>query len=340
MGRDPAGRLAAGSSAGIMRISSRPRLRPVGYDDHLSLVDHLDELRTRIIVALLAFGVAFGFCFWQNHRLLTLIDGPLSRQTQAQVRAGHGPLGATYEVQRTARDVAVQLRTVASDLSAAKLPGTPPGSLEQVRRKLNRDVMRLSAAPQGDRPVTLGVGEPFTTTVTVSFIFAVILSLPVLLLETYAFMAPAVEPALRRRLRPLITAVPGLFGVGVAFGYFVVLPAAVKFFENFNSGQFNVLVQAAPYYKFAAITLLTMGLVFELPAVILAVTRAGFITTRRLRRSRRYAIGACAMVAALVPGDAITMLLETVPLYLLFELSRCSQASQSDAPGVRARPLR
>ena len=107
----------------------------------------------------------------------------------------------------------------------------------------------------------------------------------------------------------------------VAFGYFAVLPAAVKFFQNFNSAQFNVLVQASQYYKFAATTLLAMGLLFELPLVILAVTRAGLISTHRLRRSRRYAVAGCAMIAALLPGDAITMLLETVPLYLLFEIS-------------------
>lgn len=304
-----------------MPIPSRSQLRAVGYDEHLSLVGHLDELRTRIILVLLAFGIAFGLCFWQNHRLLALINQPLSQQTQAQVRAGHGPLGANYEVQRGARDVALQLQIVAGDLSRAKLPGIPAASLRQVSRSLGRDVHRLSAPPQGDRPVTLGVGEPFTTTVTVTFIFALILSLPILLLQAYAFLAPAVAPELRQRLRPLIPAIPGLFVVGVAFGYFVVLPAAVKFFQNFNSGQFNVLVQAAPYYKFAATTLLTMGLLFELPVVILAVTRGGLISTHRLRRSRRYALGACATVAALLPGDAVTMLLETVPIYLLFELS-------------------
>ncbi|HTX32803.1 MAG TPA: twin-arginine translocase subunit TatC [Solirubrobacteraceae bacterium] len=293
----------------------------MAYDDHLSLVTHLDELRTRIIVSLLVVGVAFGLCFWQNHRLLTLIDHPLAQQTQAQARAGHGPLGATYEVQRSARDVALQLQAVTRDLAQAPRPPIPAVALDRVSRSLQRDVKRLSAPPQADRPVTLGVGEPFTTTVTVTFIFALILSLPVLLLQAYGFLAPAVEPRLRHRLRPLLPAIPGLFVVGVAFGYFVVLPAALHFFQNFNSDQFNVLVQAAPYYKFAATTMLTMGLLFELPVLILAVTRGGVISAQRLRRSRRYAVGACALVAALLPGDAITMLLETVPLYLLFEFS-------------------
>jgi sec-independent protein translocase protein TatC len=107
----------------------------------------------------------------------------------------------------------------------------------------------------------------------------------------------------------------------VLFGYFVVLPAAVRFFQNFNSGQFNVLVQASQYYHFAAVTLLAMGLVFQVPVGILAATRAGVVSTRQLRHNRRYAVLACGAVAAFLPGDAVTLLLETVPLYLLFELS-------------------
>ncbi|MHB8658062.1 MAG: twin-arginine translocase subunit TatC [Solirubrobacteraceae bacterium] len=297
-------------------------LRPVAHDDQLSVVGHLDELRTRIIVSLLAVSVAFGLCFWQNHRLLTLIDSPLAHQTQQQVRDGHGPLGSTYSVQLSARDVALQLRAVVGALGAQT--GVAPAtraSLATADQHLARDVHRLSAPPQGDKPVTLGIGEPFTTTVTVSLIFALILSLPVLLAQGYAFMMPALDPERRKRMRPLTYAIPVLFILGVAFGYFVVLPAAVKFFQNFNSAQFNVLVQASQYYKFAATTLLAMGLLFQVPVAILAVTRAGLITPRQLRHHRRYAVGACAAVAALLPGDAITMLLETVPLYLLFEVS-------------------
>lgn len=297
------------------------RLRLVGYEDSLTLVAHLDELRTRIIVSLLVLGVAFGLCFWQNHRLLQIIDHPLAHQTQAQVRAGHGPLGATYEVQRNARDVALQLRALTDALRRSSRPPLKPALLAHVDRHLRADVRGLSAPPQGDHPVTLGIGEPFTTTVTVTLVFALILSLPLLLLQAYAYLAPAIEPEQRRRVLPLLPAAPLLFLAGVAFGYFAVLPAAVKFFQNFNSAQFNVLVQASQYYKFAATTLLAMGLLFELPLVILAVTRAGLISTHRLRRSRRYAVAGCALIAALLPGDAITMLLETFPLYLLFEAS-------------------
>jgi sec-independent protein translocase protein TatC len=297
------------------------RLRSVGHDDRLSVVDHLDELRTRMIVALAVVGVAFAFCFWQNSRLLQIVNKPLAHQTQKQVRAGHGPLGATYTVQQSARDVAVQLRSVVGVLESERATAAAGQSLEQVGLSLDRDIKRLSAAPTGDKPVTLGIGEPFMTTVTVSLIFALILSLPLLLLQVYGFFMPALEPEQRKRLRPLLIAVPLLFITGVAFGYFVVLPAAIRFFQNFNSTEFNVLVQASQYYKFAATTLLAMGLLFQVPVAILAVTRAGVLTPRQLRRHRRYAIAICAAVAAFLPGDAITMLLETVPLYLLFEAS-------------------
>ncbi|MGN6868744.1 MAG: twin-arginine translocase subunit TatC [Solirubrobacteraceae bacterium] len=293
--------------------------RAVGHDEELSTVGHLDELRTRLIASLIVIAVAFGFCFWQNHRLLHFIDRPLAHQTQEQVRAGHGPLGATYAVAQNARDVAVQLHAVVGVLSAHVSPHER-AALGAVDRHLRGDIARLSAPPQGDRPVTLGIGEPFTTTVTISLVFALILALPFVLHQVYAFLMPALEPTERRHVLPLVSAIPFLFVGGVLFGYFVVLPAAVHFFQNFNSSEFNVLVQANQYYKFAATTLLAMGFLFQVPVGIVAVTRAGLVTARRLRHSRRYALLACGLVAAVLPGDAVTLLLETVPLYLLFEV--------------------
>lgn len=297
------------------------RFRPISHDATLSVVDHLDELRARLIVSLIAVAVAFGICFWQNHELLHLVNQPLSTQTQEQVRAGHGPLGATYSVQQSAKDIAQQLGTVVGVLRGEPHTASVSASLAHVQSDLGREVTRLSAPPQGNRPVTLGIGEPFTSTVTVTFIFALILSLPVLLLQAYGFFMPAFEPEQRRRMLPVTLAIPILFAAGVAFGYEVVLPASLHFFQNFNSDQFNVLVQASQYYKYAATILLAMGLIFQVPVAIVAVTRAGLITPRQLRKNRRYALLACGLVAAVLPGDAITMLLETLPLYLLFEFS-------------------
>ncbi len=305
-----------------MLTAIRTTIRLVGHEDRLSTIDHLDELRTRMIVSLAVVVTAFGFCFWQNHALLHLINRPLTQQTQAQTRAGHGEFGPTYTVALGARDIAYQLERV---VQAVGQTGTAEGrrtatALVGVDAALRRDVARLSVAPQGEKPVTLGIAEPFTATLTVTLVFALILSLPVVLYQAYAFLMPALDSRHRRAVRPLLAAVPVLFGAGVAFGYLVVLPSAVHFLQNFNSSEFNVLVQAGQYYGFATTTLLAMGLLFQVPIGILAVARAGVVTAAQFRRNRKYAVAACAAVAALLPGDAVTMLLETVPLYLLFEV--------------------
>ena len=298
-------------------------VRRAGHDEQLGLVDHLDELRTRLIVSLAVLVAAFAVCMWQNHALLHLVNKPLASQTQKQVRAGHGPLGAAYTNQTNTRAVATSL---AGLVGALERPGSGASastraSLRALEPQLHRTITRLSAPPQGDKPVTLGIGEPFTTTIGITLIFALILSLPVLLYQLYAYLIPAVEPRHQRVARPLLLAVPALFAAGVLFGYFVVLPAAVRFFENFNASQFNVLVQASQYYHFAAMTVLAMGLLFQVPVAILIATRAEIVTPRQLGRNRRYAILACVAIAALLPGDITTMLLETIPLYLLFEIS-------------------
>jgi sec-independent protein translocase protein TatC len=295
----------------------------IGHEDRLNVVDHLEELRSRLIISLAALAVAFGFCMWQNHALLHIINKPLAHQTQKQVRAGNGPLGATYTVQQSARTVATQLQLVVGALERPGSGVSPAtrASIEGVSPQLHKALKGLSKPPEGNKPVTLGIGEPFTTTLGIALIFAFILALPVILYELYAFLLPAFSPEQQRLATPLMLAIPFLFVMGVCFGYFVVLPSALRFFQNFNSGEFNVLVQANQYYHFAAVTLLAMGLVFQVPVGILAATRAGVVTPKQLRHNRRYAILACGAIAAFLPGDAITLLLETVPLYLLFEFS-------------------
>jgi sec-independent protein translocase protein TatC len=295
----------------------------VGHEDRLSVVDHLTELRVRLIVSLAALAVAFGFCMWQNHALLHIINKPLATQTQKQVKKGNGPLGATYTVQQSARTVAKQLQTVtgALDRPGSGVSPATRTALAGVSPELDKAIKGLSKAPEGNKPVTLGIGEPFTTTIGIALIFAFIFALPIILFQLYGFLLPAFSPKQQKVAKSLTLSIPFLFVIGVLFGYFVVLPAAVRFFQNFNSGEFNVLVQANQYYHFAAVTLLAMGLVFQIPVAILAATRAEIVTPAQLRHNRRYAVLACGAVAAFLPGDAVTLLLETVPLYLLFEFS-------------------
>ena len=298
-------------------------IRTIGHEDRLSLVDHLDELRTRLIVSGVALAVAFGFCLWQNHALLHIINAPLKTQTQKQVAKGEGTVGQAVLAQQAVLHVATHTQ------QALRILTRPASGLSpQARRQLGPLIAALGVAvgkipreTPGVNPATLGVGEPFTTTITVSLYFALVIALPLILYELYGFIVPALSPVERKAVMPLLMAVPFLFAIGVMFGYFVVLPAAVRFLVNFNAGEFNVIVQASQYYSFTATILLAMGLVFQVPVLILGATRAGIVTPRQLRKYRRYAIVACAAVAAFLPGDAITLLLETLPLYLLYELS-------------------
>jgi sec-independent protein translocase protein TatC len=231
-----------------------PRVKPLSHTDEVSLVDHLGELRERIVVSLAAFGVAFALCFWQSDLLLELASTPLP--------AGH------------------------------------------------------------ERLITFGVAEPFTTTLTVSAYGALILALPVILYQAYAYLLPAFSGQQQKAILPLLLLIPVLFIAGVAFGYFVVLPAATSFLLNFNDTQFNIQVRASEYYSFFSTTLLACGVVFQVPVGILAVTRLGIVTVDQLRANRRYAYLGCAIAAAALPGvDPVSMLIETAPLIALYELS-------------------
>ncbi len=230
------------------------RIKPISHEDQVSLVDHLGELRERIVVSITAFGVAFALCFWQSDLLLELARAPLP--------AAH------------------------------------------------------------DRLITFGITEPFTTTMTIAGYGAIILALPVVLYEAYAFVLPAFSDRDRRSIVPLLLLIPLLFVAGVAFGYFIVLPAATHFLLTFNESQFNIQVRAKEYFSFFSTTLLACGVVFQVPVGILAVTRLGIVSVDQLKKNRRYAYLACSIVAAALPGvDPVSMILETIPLLVLYELS-------------------
>jgi sec-independent protein translocase protein TatC len=299
-----------------------PRVKSVGFEDRLTLVEHLDELRSRLIVCLGILVVAFSLCAWQNGRLLDAINKPLDKETQKNIEKGRGPLG---QVERLRQSVAASGQAQLASLRAMAADKTLSAA---TRRQATRSAAAVAASLKvlpkvtGNKPVTLGVGEPFATTMKVAFYFSLLLAMPFLLWQLYAFVLPAFTPQERRTITPLLWLIPALFLAGVAFGYFLVLPAAVRFLQNFNADQFNILVQARDYYRFAVITLLALGLVFQLPVGILALVRMRIVTVRQLRRNRRYAIVILAVVAMLLPGtDPVSMLVEFVPLLALYELS-------------------
>jgi sec-independent protein translocase protein TatC len=293
-------------------------LRPIGHDDRLSLVEHLDELRTRIIISLVLFCAAFAVCFWQNDRILNIMDRPLEKS--AFHKDSQDPLERTAQYQQSLKRLSLQLAVVSREM--ARSNDVSPALQAQWASVSKQAAATAAAAPRpgGRRPVTLGVGEPFTVTFKVVGYAALLLSLPFLLWQAYAFVLPAFSPREREIALPLMVMVPFLFIAGVVFAYYMVLPNAINFLQNFNDDNYDILLQARDYYKFSIMVLMAMGVLFQVPIGILAVTRVGIVTPRQLRQNRRYAILVIAVVAMVLPGqDPVTMLLLMLPLVVLFE---------------------
>jgi len=232
----------------------RKRLpRRLGHGEEATLVEHLGELRGRLLISLLTIAPAFVVAFIFQERIVEWLTRPL---------------------------------------------------------------------PDDKDIITLGVIEPFTTAVKVSLAAAVAVTLPILLYQLWAFLAPAVEESVQRVVAVFATLATLLFAGGVAFSYFIVLPRALDFLTNFNEDIFEIQIRASYYFSFVTMTLLATGLAFQMPIFILALVRLRVLTAARLRRNRRFGILFMVVFAVLLPTvDPVSLALEVIPLLVLFELS-------------------
>jgi sec-independent protein translocase protein TatC len=213
--------------------------RRLGYGEEATLVEHLDELRSRLIVALVAVGVAFPVAF---------------------------------------------------------------------------------IFPEDRKLVTLGVTEPFTTGVKLSFYAALAIAFPVLIWQTWSFLAPALEHGRQRVIARFVALATLLFAGGMAFAYFVILPPALRFLTEYDDNLYDIQIRASYYLSFVALMIFATGLVFQLPIFVIALVRIGILTTAQLRRNRRIAYVVLLGAAILLPTvDPVSLAFEVVPLWLLFE---------------------
>ncbi len=315
------------------------KVRPIGYEDRLSIVDHLDELRTRLMLCVAALVLCFAFTYWQNGAILDAVNRPFteSQKTTAQTAKDGGDALEQSALFNRSLDRALKALagTAAGQQAAidrlAETDGVSASATREAREsnRLLRDALTKVAAtskvvPDAERdPVTLGVTEPFVTTFSVAGYAALLLALPFILYQLYAFLLPAFSPQEKKTAVPFMVMVPILFVCGVAFGYFVALPRAVDFLLNFNDDNFDILVGAKDYYKFSIVLLLVVGLLFQIPVAVLAITRLGIVTPKQLAKNRGYIVLGVAVVAAVATPtpDPFTMLVTMAPLLVLFELS-------------------
>jgi sec-independent protein translocase protein TatC len=227
--------------------------RRLQHGEEATLVEHLDELRSRLIIGLVALVPAFGLTFAFHERIIDWLTGPL---------------------------------------------------------------------PDDKRLVTLGVVEPFTTSVKVSLIAALALAFPILLWQIWSFLAPAVEAHAQRIVLTAVAIATTLFACGVLFMYYVVLPRALEFLTTFDDELYDIQIRASYYYSFVSWTLLAGGLAFQMPIFVLALVRLRVLTSARLRRNRKIAFVALLVFAILLPTvDPVSLAFEVVPLLVLYEAS-------------------
>jgi sec-independent protein translocase protein TatC len=230
--------------------------RRLRHEDTATLTEHLDELRGRLIVSLIAIALAFGFAYGFRHPLLHALRAPLGLK--------HGD----------------------------------------------------------DKLYTFSVAENFMTSFMVSMYAALALALPVIAWQIWGFLAPAFEEKDQRMMARLGAFGTVLFVGGLLFSYYVVLPAATPFLIGYDSSEYHNLLRARDYYSFAGITSLVLGIVFELPILILALVRIGVLTSAKLKRNWRWGIVICFAVSVALPGiDPVTTTLEAMPLLSLYFIS-------------------
>jgi sec-independent protein translocase protein TatC len=239
--------------AAITRLAGMRRL---GHGEEATLVEHLTELRDRMIACFVVLGVVFAVAFWRYHDLFQILNGPL-----------------------------------------------PPALKES-------------------KPITTEIGEAFTLTILISAYTALLITFPFTLYQLYAYLIPAFSQDTAKRLKPMLLFVPLLFTVGAVFGYYVVVPSAVHFLYYWAADEVNPLPRARSIYPFEMTMMFVMGIIFEMPAAVWVLTRAHVLTSKMMRKNRRIAIVVLAVVAAALPGtDPVSMLLELLPLLILFEIS-------------------
>lgn len=231
-----------------------PGARGSRDEARMSLIEHLDELRSRLFKVAVAFILAAAVCFYFYGAILDLLLEP-----------------------------------------APSLNGT-----------LN------FTAP----------AEAFFTTVKLSLWAALVLTIPILLYQGWAFVAPAVGELGRIFTYILIALASSLFLAGVAFGYLVVLPVAMDFLLEWGGGRFNQIITGKDYLSFSTRLLLAFGIAFELPAATYVGAKLGLIDASMLKTYRRHALVVIAIASAmLTPPDPFSMILMMIPLVTLYEFS-------------------
>lgn len=291
-------------------------------DGSMPLLDHLDELRTRIFACLMTFviGAVGGFFFGAP-----LIDALLIPIEQSGLVAPQtAPLQLEFDGEGSIRIRNAEALTAATEAARAS----------ESKRATPPPITRIELF-QGDSEASLGVFEtarragvvylrpldPFMVRLKMAVIFGLIIAMPMMIYQVYKFVAPGLYDKERKAIIPFLLAMPILFPLGAAFAYFMI-QYALAFFARYAAGQAYMFNDIKAYMSLALNMMLAFGLLFQLPVAVLVLTRAGIVSPQFLSSKRRQIFIVILVVSAIAtPPDPFTMLAMSVPLFLLFEIS-------------------
>jgi sec-independent protein translocase protein TatC len=175
----------------------------------------------------------------------------------------------------------------------------------------------------GRRLVYTHPGDGFSILMQTAIIVGIVLALPMVLYQAWAFLSPALHRHEKKIVVPVIVGAVALFICGAAMAWYFVLPMTLKFLSGLGDESFDQMITVSEYFGFVTSMVLAMGAVFELPIAILLLSALGLVTPQFLSKFRRHAVVGSYLVAAIItPGDLfVTSVALMVPLYLLYELS-------------------
>lgn len=321
----------------------------------MSFLDHLDELRKRLVNSVIIIVIAFIACWFVSDRIYNFLSIPIRKalseasRNNVDVTGTNGveqilPIGELKE-----GDSGRYLFDQATKLGSAVVgPGTTVGAVVKrdaegklglfstenvltnnsiipagIRLPLLFDDGAIGRPNADERMVVTTAQEQFTLLVTVSLYAAIAISIPLLLLQVWMFVSPALYKHERSYVTPFIALSTVAFVIGAAFAYYILFPPAASYLLGIGGGEFQLLLRATDYFDLITIIMLAMGIIFQMPAVTYVLARIGLVSAGLLIRSWKISLIVILIVAAVVSptGDIPNLLLFATPMMILYVLS-------------------
>ncbi|HLE40480.1 MAG TPA: twin-arginine translocase subunit TatC [Nitrospirota bacterium] len=244
---------------------------PKDEETRMPFWSHLEELRKRIVISLIAVAVGFGVCFNYSEEILGLLMVPMNMKL-----GFHSSFPFIFF--------------------------TP--------HKVTQELFFSTLT------------EPFMAHLKIGFVAGLVLVVPVLLLQVWKFISPGLLPKERRYAGHFVFFSTLFFAIGVLFCYFLLLPLAVPFLIGYKTAHLKPIITIGQYINFTLKFLLGSGAVFELPLVIILLSRMGIISAATLARFRKYAFLIAFVLGAIITPtpDVFNMTMMSIPIYLLYEI--------------------